>query len=57
MQTVRTFSPAAKELPEPGSLILRTTPLPIKHDGVYAFALLIILAIALPMACGLQVTP
>lgn len=55
MQTVRTVGPAAIALPEAGSLILRVTRMPVEHQRRAEFALLFILAVALPIAIILQV--
>ncbi|WP_176705723.1 hypothetical protein [Rhizobium grahamii] len=55
MQTVRTVSPVAIALPEPGSLTLRLTRMPVEHQRRMEFALLFIIAIVLPIAILLQV--
>ncbi|MBB3396849.1 hypothetical protein [Rhizobium sp. BK060] len=55
MQTIRTVRPVAMALPEPGSLFLRVTRMPVKHQRRAEFALLFILAVVMPIVAILQV--
>jgi len=56
MQTIRTVRPAAMALPEPGSLFLRVTRMPIERQRRAEFALLAIIVAILPYAIILQAT-
>ncbi|WP_189637249.1 MULTISPECIES: hypothetical protein [unclassified Rhizobium] len=56
MQTIRTVRPVAMALPEPGSLFLRVTRMPIESQRRAEFALLTIIVAVLPYAIILQAT-
>ncbi|MGY5791935.1 hypothetical protein ACXHXM_16990 len=56
MQTIRTVRPVALALPEPGSLFLRVTRMPIERQRRAEFALLAIIVSILPYAIILQAT-
>lgn len=56
MQTVRTVRPVAMALPEPGSLYLRLTRMPVESQRRAEFALLALIAAVLPYAIILQAT-
>ncbi|MBB3315140.1 hypothetical protein FHT77_000982 [Rhizobium sp. BK181] len=56
MQTIRTVRPAALALPEPGSLYLRVTRMPVTSQRRAEFALLAVIVAVLPYAIILQAT-
>ncbi|MBD9445784.1 MULTISPECIES: hypothetical protein [unclassified Rhizobium] len=55
MHTIRTVRPVAMSLPEPGSLYLRLTRMPVKDQRIAEFALLLAIAIVLPVVAIMQV--